>query len=92
MRKPVKQLKLVIKDGKIRSIYDDALAAMFPHAEVSIVRASHVEPYTVGPKLDRLTGWSADLSPVGGPLLANFKTRQEALDAEVRYINQHVIR
>ena len=86
-----KQLKLVVRHGTIRAIYDDELAALFDGADVKIERASHVEPYTVGPELDRLQGWSADLSPVGGPLLANFKTRQEALDAEVSYLNEKVL-
>ena len=88
MSKPSKQLKLVIKAGQIRSIYDDALTAMFPSATVEIKRASHVEPVRglLG------TTWAADLSPVNGPILQAFPTRQEALDAEAQYINQHVIK
>jgi hypothetical protein len=86
-----KQLKLVVRHGTIRAIYDDELTALFDGADVKIERASHVEPYTVGPELDRLQGWSADLSPVGGPLLANFPTRQAALDAEAYWLNQNVI-
>jgi hypothetical protein len=84
MSKLTKQLKLVVKNGVIHAIYDDALIGLFEDATVSTRRASHVEPVDGG-------GWSADLSPVGGPMLWNFKTRKDALDAEARYINQHVI-
>ena len=83
MKKQVKQLKLVIKAGQIRSIYDDSLVGLFPSATVDIVRASHVEPDA--------GRWSADLTPVNGPILSGFKTRQGALDAEAQYINRHVI-
>jgi hypothetical protein len=86
MSKKNKRLKLVVKNGgDILAIYDDSLVAMFGEAaSVETRRASHVEPDGAE--------WSADLSPVGGPILRNFETRKGALDAEVRYINQHVIR
>lgn len=84
MSKPNKTIKLVVKDGTITSVYDDALIALFDDAEqVTTTRASHVEPDG--------SEWSADLSPVGGPMLSGFTTRQAALDAEVQYINQHVV-
>ena len=83
MSKSNKQLKLVVKNGVITAIYDDALIPLFDGAEVNTMRASHVEP--------RGAGWEADLSPVGGPLLTGFKTRSEALGAEVSYLNEHVI-
>jgi hypothetical protein len=80
-----KQVKLVIKGGNILAIYDDSLVAMFGEAaSVETRRASHVEPDGAE--------WSADLSPVGGPILRNFKTKSEALSAEVRYISQHIVR
>lgn len=84
-----KQLKLVIKDGGvITAIYDDALVPLFDQAnKVDVRRASHVEPE---PGLR--VGWVADMSPVGGPKLRYFKTRKDALDAEVQYINQHVVK
>jgi hypothetical protein len=78
-----KELKLVIKDGIITAIYDDALTRLFPDADVSIKRASHVEP-------DGRT-WSADLRPVSGPMLTGFTTRQAALDAEVAYLKERVV-
>ena len=88
MSKPAKQLKLVVKDGgTINAIYDDALVPLFDQAsKVDLRRASHVEPDAA------LPGWFADLTPVGGPVLRYFKTRKEALEAEVDYLNRHVIK
>ena len=84
MSKPNKQLKLVVKNGAITSVYDDALVPLIQHARRSETkRASHVEP--------RGLVWDADLSPIGGPLFAGFKTRQEALDAEVYYLNNYYL-
>jgi hypothetical protein len=48
----------------------------------SIRRASHVEPTAEGQ-------WTADLSPLGGPVLGPFPLRSEALAAEVRWIEQN---
>ena len=55
-------------------LYDETL----PPAELcrlTNTRGSHVEPSEAG-------HWTADLSPVGGPLLGPFATRSEALSAE----------
>lgn len=70
--------------GVIRFIHDDDLTAAMRAEEVgsiSISRASHVEPTADG------TGWTADMAPVGGPVLTAddggpFRTRAEALAAE----------
>lgn len=86
MRSKRKQLKLVIKGGQIRAIYDDALTALMADADVGIRRASHVEPDS-----DGCCEWSADMSPVGGPVMHGFSTRSEALRAEVKYLEKHVI-
>ena len=85
MSKPSKQLKLVVKNGQIKAIYDDALTALMPEAEVTIKRASHVEPHEL------YGGWYADMRPVDGPVMVGFFTRQQALDAERDYLNRHVI-
>jgi hypothetical protein len=87
MSKRTKHLKLVVEHGSIRAIYDDALTALMRGArKVQIARASHVEPNDSGFCL-----WSADMSPVGGPKLVGFRTRQEALDAERDYLDRNVI-
>ncbi|MDM4018960.1 hypothetical protein [Roseiconus lacunae] len=72
---------IIHTDGSIRTIYDESLdLAQFGCQ--SIRRASHVEP---------LTGklWSADLSPVGGPILGPFPQRSEALAAERAWLSEH---
>ena len=45
-----------------------------------IRRASHVEPADNGQ-------WTADMTPVDGPVLGPFDKRREALDAELEFLN-----
>ena len=75
-------MQLVIDPvGGVRCVYDELL----PLAELgrlSIQRGSHVEPDDAGQ-------WTADLSPVGGPLLGPFETRSAALDAEREWLEQN---
>lgn len=73
-------------DGTVQFIYSDKLHQLFEgQGDVSIRRASHVEPTDEGK-------WSADLAPVGGPILGPFTTRQEALDQEVKWLEHNIIR
>ena len=60
--------------GSVRAVYGETidLAAL---GTPRIVRASRVEPTPDG-------RWTADLRPVGGPVLGPFRRRSEALDAE----------
>ena len=75
-------MQLVIDPaGGVRCVYDEAL----PLAELgrlTIARGSHVEPDPAGL-------WTADLSPVGGPLLGPFATRSAALDAEREWLEHN---
>ena len=64
--------------GRLRFLWDDALAGMTGLGETMVHRASHVEP-TGGA---RWSGWMADLSPVGGPTLGPFGTHGAAIKAE----------
>ena len=68
--------------GHLLAIYTEAidLAEIGPTV---IRRASHVEP-CVG-------GWSADMSPVYGPVLGPFVKRSEALAAEVYWLELNVL-
>jgi hypothetical protein len=72
-------MEIIVKPGGIANcIYSDdlPLAGM---GNLTITRASHVEP-TVDGK------WMADLSPVDGPTLGPFEQRSEALAAEVEWL------
>ena len=72
---------LVRPDGSVKTVYAEAidLAALGP---VRVTRASSVEP-------DRLGRWTADLGPVGGPVLGPFDRRSAALDAELAWLETH---
>ena len=72
---------LVLPDGSVKAVYAEAidLAALGP---VRVTRASSVEP-------DRLGRWTADLGPVGGPVLGPFDRRSAALDAELAWLETH---
>ena len=73
-------MQIVIKpSGVFISIYSDT----FDYGEFGkpqIRRASHVEPDDAG-------HWFADMSPVDGPKLGPFNKRNEAVDAELEFLN-----
>lgn len=77
-------MKIVISGSMMRFIYRDEVQAVLGCGAGRIVRASHVEP------IDGGTTWSADMAPVQGPMLGPFATRQEALDAEVKWLDEHL--
>lgn len=77
--------KIVVRpDGVVHLIYTDELQPLLKQGQAHIRRASHVEP--VGN-----TQWQADMSPVAGPTLGPFETRQQALDAEVQWLEQNIL-
>lgn len=78
------ELQIRIGKGRVRFLYDDALLGLMGQGNATTRRASHVEPAADG-------GWNADLSPVGGPVLGPYGRRQEALDAERKWIHKHGI-
>jgi hypothetical protein len=69
--------------GYVCCLYGEAvdLSALGP---VTIRRVSQVEPDAEG-------RWHADLSPVGGPRLGPFPLRSQALAAEVRWLEEHLL-
>lgn len=70
--------------GQINTIYSDDLRGLIDQGDVSITRASHVEPTSDGK-------WEADLSPVNGPILGPFAKRKEALRAELQWLEINII-
>ena len=78
------EIALVVgHDGTLEALYGERLD-LTSLGSLTIRRASHVEPTPDG-------FWTADLSPVGGPVLGPFPKRSEALDAERRWIDAHVL-
>ena len=75
-------MELVVEpSGATRCIYDE-LIDLHQLGAVDVKRGSHVEPNEEG-------RWTADLSPVDGPVLGPFDTRSEALAAEVAWLGKH---
>jgi len=73
------EMELVVGcDGGVKCIYDEALD-LREIGQLSITRASHVEPDAEG-------YWWADMGPVDGPVLGPFRSRTEALGAERRWL------
>ncbi len=75
-------MQLVIKPtGDATCVYSEAID-LGVLGNVSIRRGSHVEPTPDGQ-------WTADMLPVGGPVLGPFDSRSIALVAEVRWLHKH---
>lgn len=72
---------LIEPSGSIRCLYGEAID-LAQLGRLSIRRGSRVEP-------DEQGHWTADLSPVAGPVLGPFATRSEALAAEVAWLRAH---
>jgi len=51
--------------------------------KLDIKRASHVEPNSNGQ-------WTADMGPINGPILGPFETRTQALEEEVKWLEQNL--
>jgi len=75
-------MELIIESrGTVRCVYGEDID-LSQLGRLSIQRGSHVEPTPDGQ-------WTADLSPVNGPLLGPYTTRTEALAAEVAWLQDH---
>ena len=72
---------LIQPDGAVRCLYGEELNLKVL-GRLSIRRGSHVEPASDGE-------WTADMSPVKGPLLGPFRLRSDALSAEREWLEQH---
>ena len=75
-------MQMVVKpDGTLRCLYGEEIE-LHAIGKLSIERGSHVEPMIDGQ-------WTADLSPVNGPLLGPFRYRTDALTAERQWLEKH---
>jgi hypothetical protein len=74
---------IVSPSGTITCVYGELLD-LAELGRLSIRRASYVEP-------DEHGQWWADLGPVQGPRLGPFDRRSAALDAELRWLDQHIV-
>lgn len=72
---------LIDQDGDLEFIWDDELAFVLAEGKADIRRASQVEP--VGSQ------WEADMSPSGGPSLGLFDLRQDAIAAEITWLQDN---
>ncbi len=72
---------LIESSGTVRCVFGEEID-LGQLGRLSIRRGSHVEPTPDGQ-------WTADLSPVNGPLLGPFPTRTAALNAEVRWLQKN---
>jgi hypothetical protein len=73
---------LISPHGIVSTIYSEEID-LTAIGRTTIRRASHVEPTSDGM-------WTADLSPVGGPVLGPFARRSDALAAEVNWLEPHL--
>ena len=81
-----KEVAVNIDGGILAFIYDDELASLTDEGVTSIRRVSHVEPVDLSDNGEGDMGWTADMSPVNGPVLGPFATRGAALAAEVNWL------
>jgi len=72
---------LINAAGNGRCVYSDVIN-LRRLGRLNVRRGSHVEPNEGG-------RWTADLSPVNGPFLGPFSSRQEALEAELAWLEEH---
>jgi hypothetical protein len=72
---------VITPSGVVRCLYDEALD-LHALGRPVIRRGSYVEPNQEG-------RWTADLGPVGGPVLGPFRTRSAALAAERQWLEQN---
>ena len=77
-------IDITIQCDRMTFIYSDDLAPLLDEGSATVTRVSHVEPSHQNGR----HGWTADMTPVDGPVLGPFWTRAEALDAEHVWLQQ----
>ena len=80
----VEELIIHVDDaGRLRFVWADSCRDLLSLGAATINRASHVEP-------TKDCRWTADLSPIGGPVLGPFDTREQALLAEIEELERRL--
>lgn len=83
----MEKVKINIKSDKMVFIYKDSMIPLLEIGKADVKRASHVEPKENNGKIE----WTADLSPIiPGKVLGPFNTREEALSAEVEWLEDNL--
>lgn len=85
-----KKVQLKFVNGQMEMIHNDEVFQKNISKDFEVVqikRASNVEPME-----DKPGYWYADLAPIGGPRQENFKTRDEAIQFELDWINANHLR
>lgn len=72
----------VTASGAWHFIYQERLKPLLQRGHAVMTRASYVNPQSDG-------SWIADLTPLQGPVLTSFATKQHALEAEEAWITAH---
>lgn len=83
--------KLLIKDGKVTSLYKDGNSHQLLEklgGNAIIRRASFVE---APEKEMKDIEFTVDLSPSGGPVINGFKSYKEAVNAEIKWLNENIL-
>lgn len=76
-----------IRNGVIRTLYKDDL----PKGKQTVARASNVEPDPAGGWTVQLTDHPLNGAHAGKVIARNVERREDALKAEVDYINTHIL-
>jgi hypothetical protein len=83
--------RILIKDGKVTSLYKDGSSHHLLEklgGSASIRRASYVE----APEKElKNIEFTVDLTPSNGPIITGFKSYEEAVKAEIEWINENTL-
>jgi hypothetical protein len=78
----MEQILVINPDGSLEFIYNDELRDLVDQGDATITRVSNVEPNENGE-------WIASMCD--GAHLGPYRFRQDALDAEVEHIYEHLL-
>jgi hypothetical protein len=83
--------QILIKGGTLKALYKDGQSHQLLSklgGNAKITRASHVE---APPNSLQEIEFHVDLSPSGGPTLTGYKSYDEAVKAEIEWLNRNIL-